>query len=222
MEPPNSVLRGYGLVSLAGTLILIFVILHSAQYDDGIRCIAMIKSSHSGIVYSPGKTIIVKDIYVNKGCYINKGQCLITYNSGLTVDSLYSPAQGSLKTSRPLKPGENIPPGTALFFVGDSVPDYLIKIHLSKKDEQKIAVGQKIAIDLDKYPKNEFGYLEAKITSAPYRDLVTEEWIADATVIGIKATVHSRKLPVLSDESGKCLIVTRRSNLLNRYLNIDP
>lgn len=218
MSAPNSRIVKYGNAVLLGVLLIMFTISFFLRFNDGINEPVIVKSLTDVLVKSPESSLIIRKVLVQDGAKVQEGDTLIVASNGLKTIIITAPLTGSILLQRKLIVGDMLPPLLPLLMLLSEQERYSIKIIVSTINSQKITIGQRGVITLNKHAKGQAGQLNIEIISLPYKDINRDILVADAVFIPMEKGNLYKKLPHLIDVTGIAYIVTDNKRLLSKFI----
>lgn len=140
---------------------------------------------------------------------------------------LVAPYQGQVHYLRMLQQNEVINTGEELFAIAPENARYTAYISIPAAGIGKVKTGQKVHILLDKYPYNEYGYLEGtvnKISALPEAAAngntpeQQQTYHIDVRLPDSLVTTYHLHIPVTPEMGGQGRIITKDRNLLQRLV----
>lgn len=215
--PPSRLVK-YGNTVLLAVLLILLTISFFLKYNDGINEPATICSMTDVMTNSTNEKTTIQKVFVQGGMIVRAGDTLISASNESKVKFIITPISGKIVAQRKIVIGDILQPSTPLFLIISNQEKYAIKINISPVNSQKMVIGQRATIIVDKYPKEQFGVLNAVIISLPYKDKSTNTFVADAVIINLAQENFNKKMPPLIDESCIAYIVTDSKRLLSKFI----
>lgn len=161
------------------------------------------------------KTIVVGDNYfleesIRKALEFKKGEFLALDKSG---DSLKAPFDGKLCLNFDSNNVGSIPvlvPAKIDFVIRGVMPTRMLNF---------VKVGQKIEIDLDTFPANEFGYLEGRVGGISEQPNDQNEYVFDININNALLTSKGFRIEPQWTIIGRGKVFIQEQSILNRILN---
>ncbi|THU34979.1 HlyD family efflux transporter periplasmic adaptor subunit [Niastella caeni] len=200
-----------GLVAIAMALSAIIT------YPDVITGAVSVNPYRVVQLKSPPAETTIAAIQVKEGDTVAAGDQLLTLtdmNNG-TMHVLCAPTAGVVFFQRMLPLNDLVEPGALLLYIQDLSGRYKVKIRTSHYGSGKIHKGQKVYISLDKFPRDEFGELTARVISNPFSDSLGVV-LVDAVLTKDIATTYGRHPDLGLGAAGTASIVTGRKSFFSR------
>ncbi|MCF0064399.1 HlyD family secretion protein [Dyadobacter chenwenxiniae] len=159
---PNRIIR-WGITVALFLLLCVLLVSHYIRYPDVIlaesELIADEQPYKVSWYQSEDNVVYTKKVKENQ--FINKGDTLLieenlrSHEHHVTV----SPFSGRVFVTKGYKDNSE----KQTIWIAQQINGYSVILLLSINQSGKVKVGQRVQINLDEYPRSEFGYLEGKI-----------------------------------------------------------
>jgi hypothetical protein len=221
LAPPS---RGF-IIRGSSTVLLVFLLLIGVaaffHYDEGRHGTAYFESLSSGMVESPYRPTIVRQIRVAENSRVAGGDILLILASGASgasVDTIRAGMAGSLRLLRKMSVGMELEPGVPLFFIQGRPPRYRLKLVFPGVGSSDDLIGKTATVRFDGMKGRDAGTWAVEIISQPYRDKRLGIAVVDALSIDEKTDRGSANGPALLPDSGTAFLRTGRTSLLSKLL----
>jgi len=135
-----------------------------------------------------------------------------------------APYKGTLHYLKPLQENETVNAGDELFAVIPAQYHYTAFINLPPNGLGKVQPGQKVHLLLNKYPYQEYGYIEGTVThisELPVSDAKTDKDVTYRVAVGLPdslITSYHKTIPFSPEMAATARIITQDRNLLQRLI----
>ncbi|HMG83615.1 MAG TPA: hypothetical protein VK559_11315 [Ferruginibacter sp.] len=208
--PPKWILRWGNLLLLLIMVIIItgtIFVRHPETIEGSIEIVPVKKMLNVSVpVGATIDTVLVKD-----GALVDQGDSLLKYSRANNVYSLVAPAMGRISIEQLLYKGALIGRDSLVINIDPSGQEYIVKGIFPGRSITKIYPGQSIGIDLDNYPKEDFGSLTATVITKPVPDSLGNALIL-IKLNNNNTTNYDKTLPIstLARGTGYTVISNRR------------
>lgn len=115
---------------------------------------------------------------------------------------------------------QQVKPNDLIFTIIPAENDkHIAKLKIPALNSGKIKVGQRVYLELDKYPENEFGKLTSVIHKISAITDESDNYLIDVILDEKLLTTYGKEIPYQSDMLGNANIVTEDLRLLERFFN---
>lgn len=209
-------------VRLGNTLLLAIVAIALGlsaiiTYADTIEGSAVIFPYKSAQVFSPGTETRLSALFLKNGDTVAAGTNLLALtdiNSGKT-DTITAAVSGVVFFQRLLSLNEPVDADKLLLHIQDISGRYKVQIITNRYGSGKIQTGQPVLISLDKFPREEFGQLEASVVSLPVIDSAGNARV-EAVLTKDMVTTYGRHADIGTGAHGISAIITGRKSFFSK------
>jgi multidrug resistance efflux pump len=210
--PPKWILRWGSLVLLLIMLIMVagLLFIRRPEIIEGTVIVTPVKDQVQ-IVVPLNATI--DSVFVKDGALVNGGDSVLTYRKSAKLYTVTAPEAGTISIEQLLAKGSVIDQDSAVINIDPAGQTYFVKGIFPGSAVNKIRPGQEIGINIDGYPKEDFGSLAATVINKPLEDSLYN------TLINIKlnkntTTEYGKRLPIRTLARGTGYMVISNERLI--------
>ncbi len=133
---------------------------------------------------------------------------------------LSSNTDGSISFSDTWDKGQMINQGDLVFNITpENNAFFIARLKTPTQNFGKIKVGQKVYIDLESYPGNEFGVLQGNVESISYISNEERYYLVNVLLPSVLKTSYKKEIILKGEMKGSAEIITEDLRLLQRFFN---
>jgi multidrug efflux pump subunit AcrA (membrane-fusion protein) len=205
-----------GNMLLLGLVVVIMSLAAMISYPSVIEGAVLLKPYKVQQLKSPPAETELTAIQVKESDTVTAGAPLVTLTHTNTgkVDTLTAPFAGVVFFQRLLPLHGLIDSGTLLLHIQDLSRQYKVQISTGRYGYGKIHPGQEVYLSLDKFPRDEFGELTARIISKPFSDS-SGTLVVDAVLTKDILALYGRQPDIGLGAAGTASIITGRKSFIS-------
>jgi hypothetical protein len=205
-----------GNMLLLGLVIVIILLAAMISYPNIIEGTVLLKPYRVQQLKSPPAETKLSAIRAKEGDTVKAGAPLLTLTNTNTgkADTLTAPFAGVVFFQRTLSMNGLIDSGTLLLHIQDLSGQYKVQISTGRYGYGKIHTGQEVYLSLDKFPRDEFGELKARIISKPFPDSGGAVQV-DAVLTKDITAIYGRQPDIGLGAAGTASIITGRKSFIS-------
>lgn len=186
------------------------------SYPNIIEGTVLLKPYRVQQLKSPPAETKLTAIQAKEGDTVKAGAPLVTltYTNTGKADTLTAPFAGVVFFQRMLPLHGLIDSGTLLLHFQDLSRQYKVQISTDRYGYGKIHPGQEVYLSLDKFPRDEFGELKARIISKPFPDSSGGVQV-DAVLTKDITAIYGRQPDIGLGAAGTASIVIGRKSFIS-------
>lgn len=214
---PNWIIR-WGITVALFLLICVFVVANMIRYPDLIFATSELVANEQPykVSWYRSEDQVVYDVKVADNQLVEKGDTLLIERDLRSSKELstVSPFSGRIFLTKGYKTNAE----KQTIWITQKIYNYSVMLFLEINRSGKVKVGQKVQINLEEYPRSEFGYLEGKISNIIPVKIENSYRVYVALDHGL-VTNTGYSIPEQPNFSGKAEILTNNRSVLQRIFN---
>lgn len=132
---------------------------------------------------------------------------------------LTSPVSGMVSASLLWSEYQDVESGSTLMLIMQHHEATSARLYLPERGAATVRVGQRVKIEIDSYPKNQYGILTGKVDKVS-KLISPKGYPVNITIPQEKKTNHGRTLLLTPGMTGKATIITEDYSLLERLFDV--
>lgn len=209
------------IVRVGNTLFLfIFLLLLSLswviEYSEEVEGKVYVKPEQPPLEIANHSTGKIIAINISSGQNVQTGQPLIQFADNLNENAIWTtPVNGIVLINKILQQDKFYKPGEASLVIIPTESKYVAFTKLKSAEAIKVKKGQIVFIELENFPKNEFGMLNGTVSEITPIHRNDDVEVKVQLKNQLKTTLK-KEIPLTDLLKGKIRIVTKKQRLLER------
>jgi hypothetical protein len=215
--PPKWILRWGNMVLFLIMLIMVagLLFIRRPEIIEGTIVITPVKEQAQ--LFVP-LNATVDSVFVKDGAIVIEGDSLLTYTRVAKQYTVIAPESGVVSIEQLLVKGSVIDQDSEVVNINPANQTYIVKGVFPGSAMNKIHLGQALGINVDNFPKEDFGSLAATVVTKPVQDSLHN------TLINIKlnkntTTEYGKMLPIQTLARGTGYMIISDKRLINWLLS---
>jgi len=217
-QPPHWLIR-WGITVFFAILILVLTLSYFIEYPETITTPFILNADHPAIPLRIQKSGQLIHFFKKAGEQVVKNDTLLFWreNNATEKHILLSPADGRIEFISPLNNGEILSKGQLLLFIVPKAGVYFASVYVNAALIRKIKVGQHVVLNLQEYPRQEFGYINGVIDYKSNVNNTKGYYVRIALTNGLRSDL-GKTLPIRDSLNGTADIVITKQKLLYKFM----
>ena len=205
-------LTSWGITVLLAIVVFLLVGASYVAYPDTASAEVVVELQSKPVAITVPATATIRQVLIRNHMPVKRDAPVIIWSTG---DTLRAPIAGIAYLM--VLPGatDGVAPGETVAILVPSGGPYRVKGQLPADGSGKVAVGQRVTIQLDAYPYREFGSLPAVVETISPVDVNGQYAIRFSLQNGL-VTQTGRRIEGRISLRGKATILTNERSLLSR------
>jgi hypothetical protein len=217
-RPPHWLIQ-WGITMFFVILMLVLALSYFIDYPEIVTVPFTINTDAPPLPEIMKENSRLVSLQIKEGALVHKYDTLFYYQgSTINKSAVLSPADGKIEFISPLNNGQLLTKGQTLFFVVPQSGRCFAAAYVNEANEHRINPGQHVILDLDQYPKQQYGDLNGVLSYVSEMGGAKGVYIKIALPAGTRSDI-GKTIPLKSGLRGRAQVIINKRKLVYRLMN---
>jgi multidrug efflux pump subunit AcrA (membrane-fusion protein) len=217
-NPPHWLIQ-WGISVFFIVLVLVLILSYFIKYPETINVPFSIIADRPSVPVTVNESGKLENLIVKEGMPVRKNEILFYWkgDSNKVTATALSPVDGRAEFILPVNSGRTLAKGKVVLYIIPVEPVYYATVYIGAANIRKIKPGQHVILDVQQYPRQEYGYFNGVIGYISTINTLKGYYTKIMLPQSLKSNTN-RIIPVKEGFNGAAEVVVNKQRLIYKLL----